>query len=279
MKHIAFGPNPSIIGHVKANSLGLAVLLSSALALGVSNECRSQSFQNLDFEDADPSGASWNSGSGCFWLSTASGLPKWHTYWGGEQTTVVYSSVFMDANTVGLYDSTAVAVWGGYQFGPQHALAGTFSAYLHAEGPYSGFQFDASIGQTGLIPAEAKSVQFISSPGAIFNYQPGLPSGMWALSVELNGVSTPCYRLSEQSEYIQWGADVTGVAGTLTELRLTLTTGLVPLPRPGPPDTEGVIIGIDDISFSPIVVPEPSALCLVALGAALLAVLEGSRKG
>jgi hypothetical protein len=264
---------------VKALSLQLAVLLSSVLSFGVPTECPSQSFQNLDFEDADPSGATWSDWRGCYLLPTTGGLPSWHAYYSGaERTNIIYNSVLLDQDSVGLYDSTAVAVPGGYRFGPQHPLSGIYSAYLHAE-YWFGVHGDASIGQTGLIPTDAKSVRFVSSPDAIFDCQAGLPSSMWALSVQLNGVDTPCYRLSEQSGYIQWGADVTSVAGTLTELRLTLTTGLVALPQPGPPDTDGVIIGIDDISFSPAVVPEPSALCLVALGAAIIAALQGSRKG
>ncbi len=258
---------------MKAPSFKLTALVSAILVTSMTDQCWSQSFQNLDFEDGDPSSAVWNLTSECYWLSTAYGLPNWHTYYEhSEQSSIVYNSVWLDGDSVGLYDATAVAKPGGYQFGAQRPLDGDYSAYLHAEygGPIIG-HYDATIGQTGLIPAGAKSVQFISSPDAVFNYQPGLPSGMWTFSVQLNGISEPCYRLSQTSQYAVWGADVSGAAGTLTDLRITLTTGLVPLPRPGPPDTDGVIIGIDDISFSPNVVPEPTVLGLfMGAGAAMM---------
>lgn len=86
------------------------------------------------------------------------------------------------------------------------------------------------------------------------------------LRLWLNGINTTYYKLDEQPGYIRWGADVSGLAGALTELAfsLTATGSWVGFPTPD------VIIGLDSISFSPSIIPEPSSFGLLALGTGAL---------
>lgn len=266
-------------------SMERTLIFGSLFALAVWMPVRSeaQAFRNLGFESAqvsNPTLMDYDFPYFYWTLPTATATPYWKSYihvydmdssepfsLGNESSWVVYNSVALDYPTVGLYDSAAATpgpVGGGYQWAPATPIAGGRSVYLHAEWWFGEHQ-DAAIAQTGVIPAEAKSIQFLTSPDYIFDYQAGLPRGdMWELYLGLNGVRTTYYKLEEQPNYIRWGADVSGLAGTLTELSFTLSTGITGLSTTAP--TCGIIVGIDSISFSPSIVPEPSSVGLLAVG-------------
>lgn len=96
----------------------------------------------------------------------------------------------------------------------------------------------ASLGQSGTVPATAQSLRF---------YMYGF------LQVSFNGQDIPLVVLETRPTYTIYGGDISGFANQYGEL---LFYGLGTLDR---------------IVFSNLPVPEPSALGLLGLGAALLA--------
>ena len=100
-----------------------------------------------------------------------------------------------------------------------------------------------SISQTGLVPTNAESLRFKAS-------QPGLTP----LSVSLGGQSLSYTAISSGPNYTLYGADISRFAGQTASL-----TFLSPS-----------LDFIDDIEFSPQVIPEPSSLALCLCGGLLL---------
>jgi len=101
-------------------------------------------------------------------------------------------------------------------------------------------QQSAAIGQTGQIPASARSLLF-------WGYSTDVSFGGHALSLSVLDI-TPNY-------YI-YGADISAFAGQTGELRFTV-----------PPQSLSVI---DNIQFSDQRVPEPGAFAVSVLGASVL---------
>jgi hypothetical protein len=107
----------------------------------------------------------------------------------------------------------------------------------------------ASIAQTGMIPINANSIEFLGK--SVF----GGPT----LELSFNGQNIPTLPLSNGTNYTLYGGDISQFAGQTGELRFTsLPSPLYPTPQSG-----GLL---DDISFSPMVIPEPSTLALMTFG-------------
>lgn len=202
------------------------------------------SFQNLNFEEANPVAA----GNGYY--STASSLPGWQvfygttpistipvvTYPGGGDLSLTSAQLVTGASAIDGSDS--VCLLGGVveNFGP-----GGSSLTPEA----------ASISQTGLIPSGSQSLLF---KAASFGNGP--------LTVDIGGQSISFAALGGGPSYTLYGANISAWAGQTETLTFSASPGV-----PSISNWE-----LDDISFSPnSVVPEPNLLGLTAVGGIIFA--------
>ena len=199
--------------------------------------CRSgyaQGFVNLDFESAQiipfAEGGYVNS------IRTTNALPGWTVFYGASQQSVIN----YNAPAAG---STFVTLWAtnGFQ------LAGNYSVLLQGGLTASA----ASISQTGLVPASARSLLF---------YGAGRSSTTPVLVVALGGQDLSFSAIAEGPNYTVYGADVSAFAGRETALMFSAWKAPIGYNE----------WNIDNIQFSSTPVPEPSVLALAALGGLLL---------
>jgi hypothetical protein len=214
-------------------------------------------FQNLNFEMANVSNPDYLQR-----VPFANAFPYWQAagqydnpLWipRGPITRAYYNASDMDQMTVGIYDANGPA---------QHPVFGTYTAYIEADlGPYA--QYDVELTQTGLVPASVRSIRFVSTSYSSV-------AGVGAqLSFSVNGTTIPCSALSVQPTYTQWAADVSAYAGSSAQICFTVAAHY-----PYQDPTTGHVqvgVGLDNISFSSIAVPEPSSLGLAGVGALMLA--------
>jgi hypothetical protein len=195
----------------------------------------SQGFVNLNFESTTLASNGTPST-----VATTVGLPGWNASIGGiSQSTILYNN--------GTLGNSAVAIQ-GYANSLTPVIAGTFSASLTA-----GATGNASISQTGLIPANTLSLLFES-------YTTG--NGLPTLSVTVNGQNISISPLLTTANYTLYGGDISIFAGQTANLAFTAVSNY--------PQGFGYYV-LDEISFSTNPVPEPSTLGLTALGGLLLA--------
>jgi hypothetical protein len=209
----------------------LVALLASARAV------YGQGFCNLDFEDAtivaDPARQSR--------VYADQAIPGWMAYSG----TVQLTSLFYNTIAIGSTDVSIVDQQGG-----PSSLDGVYSVYLSggAEGPTK----SATIRQTGVVPASARSITFNA------RYY-GSPGGL--LYITLGGENISFATLSSNASYTQFGGAIpTTLAGQDAELVFSAPTRYTT-------DNDWLI---DDIKFSPISIPEPTFTSLVATAAVCL---------
>ena len=216
----------------------------SILLLAICQNGWAQDFLNLNFEAANPSG--YVPGNN---LPTSAAFPSWTAYYSGAGGTNLASTVYYDRVSAGgaaifLEDTNAPA--GG---GPL-PIQGNYSVLLQgANSIYNppGQQYSASIGQTGTIPNTAKTLTFWGN----------IPGG---LQITFNGQPLSFIDISNTLNYAIWRADISAYAGQTGQLLFTAPGGL--------PNTSGG--ELDNIQFSSLPIPEPSALALAALGALTL---------
>jgi hypothetical protein len=103
------------------------------------------------------------------------------------------------------------------------------------------------LGQTGTLPADARSLHFLASD--YYHH----------LAVSLNGQPLNVSSLQDFGRYQEYGADISSFSGQTVELRFTLPNIIG--------RSDGVYL--DAISFSSTGVPEPSAWALFGLATAL----------
>ena len=215
---------------MKTNGLGKFLVLIATISRFVAS---GQGFLNLDFEQTSlpPNGPPGT-------VSTTSGLPGWEVSIGGvPQSTILY-------NNATLGDSSVAILGKGNSVNA--VIDGNFSVALTG-GAYPGdssIPADAAISQTGLVPSNARSILFAS-----YSRGNGFPN----LSLTLNGQSVDLTLVSTSSNYSLYGADVSPFAGKSANLTIAAPSNY--------PLGFGVF-GLDDISFSPNTIPEPSVLCL-----------------
>jgi hypothetical protein len=204
----------------------LSVAIAAVIGINVVGQGTLQ-FQNLDFEAAqlipipgDPNGA----------VPFAAAFPGWTGYIGGQQI----SSTIPNGVPIGFPGQTPfIAImsppdWGAHQG-------------FYELGYGSSVNSTAAIAQTGQVPAQAKSLQFLA---------------LYAPTVTLGGVTLSALRLgSGPGASSFYGVDISAFAGQQHELRFQ--TGLS-------------INYLDAITFSTQVIPEPGTLGLFGLGAVLI---------
>jgi hypothetical protein len=191
-------------------------------------------FVNLDFEQAIAPLVP----DAAHTVPIASALPGWTGYVGGTQVSrVVYDTRNIDAAGISVFDSVAPQQ-------PVQPLQGNYSAWLMGSSLFGGQQA-AAIAQIGQIPAGTKSILFLFST----TYLPQLTFA---------GQTIPLVQLGANTSYITVGGDVSAFAGDTGELRFTALSQY----------TAGLL---DNIEFSPVAIPEPTAMVLSLLGTAVLA--------
>src|SRR5208282_1927888 len=133
-------------------------------------------------------------------------------------------------------------------YGPD-VIEGQYSVVLQPGfDPFgSGKNVGASISQTGLVPANARSLQFKA-----YDYQGSYPAPVF--SVSLAGQNLALVTLGTGSNYTLYGADISAFAGQVGAL--TIATSAQPNRDP---------YYFDSFIFSPSSVPEPSVMSLAII--------------
>ena len=206
---------------------GLALFLSGGGAFGQGN------FQNLDFEQATVPPTPVN-GYGDR-VDPALAFPGWTVSASGNAYALytLYNNLTLDAPAVDLIGPSFPNALG------MSSLHGSYSVVLQYSDYFHIFPF---ISQTGLVPANAKSISFAVAPGTGFYDGP---------SMALGGVGIALVPIGGG----RLAGDVTAFAGTLAKLEFS---------------TGAYRVLFDDIRFSSLAVPEPTGVDLAALGALLL---------
>jgi hypothetical protein len=250
-----------------------AVLTLSWILLASGAVVHAQAFQNLDFEQAMPV-LTGDSEDDRF-QDPADVLPHWIVATSESGPGEYYGISYNSYGHIGDWPPL-IHVFGGDgastdfpapdQF---RAVAGNYSAMLDPRGTWTSLQ------QTGLIPAGARSLRFSGKlddepfpPQMLFPYVDVSLNGMVLPIYELGPVIGATYRFFQQNPQVfQYGVNIPrGLAGTPAALRFYAAGSLASLT-------------LDDIHFSPVAVPEPATLGLIATSAlALVAARRRTKK-
>jgi hypothetical protein len=211
---------------------GFRIVFKLALFLiaGISSQAQG-AFQNLDFEAVNVP------------LGTQPGaslvLPSW------SPSPIPYDVISTGGAAVAITDSKT-------QFINFLPLQGNFSVVLFG-GPDIGAAGSSSISQTGIIPANAQSIQMdIAYPAG--------RSFAGAFTVTLGGQQIPMQALQTSSAYVVYGGNISAYAGLIEALTITQFP-------PAPPTVPPSVVELDNIVFSPTAVPEPETWALILFGA------------
>jgi hypothetical protein len=217
------------------------VLLSGTLAVRAQG-----SFQNLEFESANVTGYPVNS----YEVPIDSAMPGWSgsyasTQFGSSQALVVgYDFISLGAARMTIVDPNAPQLRSLYW--TSAPLEGDYSVALFGQGLSS--PTATTISQTAIVPSWAKSLQ---------------ARMVWTLAAPVvapGGQTLTMVPLQTLPDYTLYGADISTLAGQLSTLSFT-----EPPPTVGTPSS----LLLDDIVFSPQVIPEPGAVGLLGLCAGL----------
>jgi len=219
-----------------------------ALLLGLALPGQGQgTFQNLGFESASLVSA------GDSQVQFGPAFPRWVGTVGGVQQTIALSNtVALDTAGVSIINSN----YNAYGFIPGGVIEGRFTAILQA-GYGSGVPADTVLSQTGLVPANAQSLQFQALQTV------GGGTAIIPFAVALGGQTLSLVTLGNGVNYTLYGADISSWAGQTTPLSFTVFAER--------PHLNNQYLYLDAIRFSsqPIV-PEPSLFGLAALATLLL---------
>jgi hypothetical protein len=203
------------------------------------------SFTNLNFESADlpfiPRGQFGD------YQPIELALPGWRAFAGTE----ILPLILHNNATLG---TAAISI-----LGPDYSdftMEGDFLISLRPGAfGFPGVSVDVSVEQTGLVPSDARSLQFL-----------GLTAGILPVTerfgVFVNGQETDAFVLASHPNFVNtFGVDMSAFAGQ--EVTLRITSFVLP--------TEPNGLGLDALTFSPVAVPEPGAWALLGLGLVALA--------
>lgn len=193
-----------------------------------------QGFVNFNFESTHLS-----AGGSPTTVSASAAFPGWFVFIGtNSQSSVLY-------NNATLGDSS-VALLAGGSYSPVSVFDGSFSALLVA-----GVGCNASLSQTGLVPASANSILLYVNMG------PQRLATNFSVSLGGQPIQMVALQTYASYSYILYGGSVSSFAGQVADLTLTsLSSG------------DGGVnpFALDDIQFSSSPVPEPHTLSLVCVG-------------
>jgi len=212
------------------------IACSLLLYLSFTSLIWAQPFQNLDFESAnlvsvptDPYNRDY------FDLA----FPGWSGFTGTNQlNAVLHDGIFLDSAGISIFDAN-----------PSFLIDGSYTVLLQSGNPLLGSSatnVNASISQTALVPVGTKSLTFLARP-----------IGPFSVSLGGSNLTLISFPVANQN-YSLYEADISTFAG-LTEA-LTFTALAQPIHA-----NDGWLY-LDDIQFSPTVIPEPSTMSILIVG-------------
>jgi hypothetical protein len=212
-----------------------SIVLASLVAFSSS----AQDFVNLNFENAIVPSRHPQPGEFVF-LQWNTAAPGWSHSDGGDTSIIYYGSEHLGLSQYYiLVDQYSPFYAPGGQLAGRYSLA--FASGIQ-QGSVPGSPWvNAYLAQTGLIPEGMNSLTLLAT-GPFQVYVDGVPISM-----------TPT---AENHGFI---GDISQYAGTVAEIKIVNTALTVHTPTV-----------LDNVSFSPVPVPEPTAIAIVALGVALL---------
>ena len=226
---------------------GTVAILVAALLLARAST--GQTFQNLDFDSASPISMS---------TTVADALPGWNAYVGGVRfDQAFYNTIPLDASYVGVFDGNAPS------YMPSPLFHEGFGAVLAA-----GLGGDVWLTQTGRIPAGPSSISFwTTGPTGYTTGQHDNTVG-FAINgesiVAINGQNAALTAVDYEGEWTRWSADISAFAGTIAEIRFSLSSYYIP-------GTSGAYeMYLDDVDITGFPVPEPATIVLISGCVALL---------
>jgi len=226
-------------------------MISIVLSIVSINSSGQGTFQNLDFESADLTPVPAGQGGGDVPLSAA--LPGWNASIGSTAVT----EVLQNNSTLG---NASIDILGpDWGFIYPGIIDGNYSVYIQSGGipgggPGSG-GVNASLWQDGIVPANAQSLQFKA-------WEDLPPFASFSVTFADNSL-TPIAIGSGQSpsgqDYTIYGVNISPYSGQTGQLEFAADF------NPNGPSW----LLLDDISFSPQAVPEPSPIVLSGIGGLL----------
>jgi hypothetical protein len=191
----------------------------------------------LNFEAADTVGYSPPTG-----MPSALAFPGWQTSIGATPiSSVGYDNPSLSTPWIYLGDSEAGNI-----------IQGNYSAFLQSSTIGSG---SATLSQTGIVPPGTESIQLDANEEN---------SGSFA--VMLGGDNITMFSLQSFPGYTLYGGNASAWGGQDATLSITQ----LPPANSGPQFVPS-LLELDNITFSPGAVPEPSALALTGIGGILFA--------
>ena len=203
------------------------MLILVLILIGRQDAC-AQGFVNLDFEDANLSG--YSAGP----VPAVDAIPGWTAYLGGMALTNINYNV-----------TGGITIEGSHR---GSSIQGNYFIYLEGSGGFLQPDENASIGQTGTIPATARSMIFWGAFYTPFDI------------ISFNGQPLPVTGTGSGANYSIYGVNISAFAGQTGQLLFTSRS----TPAAGGD-------AIDNIQFSSSAVPEPGVLSLLGLGGLFLA--------
>lgn len=190
-------------------------------------------FRNLDFEAASVPVPPRIQGQPDHNVPISRGLPGWSGFRGTDSvSTVWYDDVTTGNANIDILDRNS-------GFGSQ-IIDGNFSILLQPGAHGIEERVSVSISQFGTVPANAESLQWKCSP--------------FPFSISFAGEELSAFRLSSETDYALYGADISQFSGQSGQLKFTAINSMF----------------LDSFVFSPDPVPEPSVLGLFGVGLLLL---------
>ena len=181
----------------------------------------------------------------------AQAFPGWSSYVQGVPNGLTsYNQLAMSITAFSIVDSNYSNISGL----PGGLIQGNYTAVLMAGISGALQPADATIAQTGLVPAGTESLRF----KALFDSSGPLSS----FGVTLGGQTLSLVPLESGANYTLYAADISAWAGQTAELDFTAF-----------PDTQhfdDAYLYLDSIQFSNLPTPEPNVFALSALGALLI---------
>ena len=219
----------------------LAVLLSLDGAAAQGN------FQNLGFESATLVPVP---GQPPFYYF-AQAFPGWTDYVGGvREGLTVYNTLAMSTSGFSIIDHSFTNPFGE----PGGLISGNFTAVLMSGISGVSQPSDATIAQTGLVPAGTESLRFRAQFDTF--------SSSDSFGVTLGGQTLSLVPVSVGANYTVYAADIHALAGQTAELAFTVFAY--------PQQIASDYLYLDSVTYSGLPVPEPGVFSLSTLGALLL---------
>jgi hypothetical protein len=199
-----------------------------------------QGFVNLDFNSAQLSAY----GAGPASVPASNAIPGWTGYLGtNQQTMLVYNDESAGSGNLSIIGTNCPISAISPIPGNSYTVVLQPGPVPNSGSPYS---VNASIAQTGLVPATALSILFTAST-------PPLPG----VQVTIAGQVIPIIKIASiNSDYGIYGGDISAFAGHVAQLEFTDFAATE--------ETEGSYY-LDAISFSSSPIPEPGTLSLFGI--------------